>query len=234
MENAKQSYLIPGAILAAGVIIALAVMYVGGPKKEQAGFESKQEQAAVAGLSGEAQDLLKIQEDDFVLGNPSAPVVFVEFGDFQCPFCGRFYSTTEKEVIEKYVKTGRVKFIWRDFAFLGKESFDAAVAARCAGEQGKFWEYHNFLFENQNGENRGAFSLVNLKNFARSLNLDTDQFNSCLDSQKYLSAVESETKLGGQLGVNGTPSSFINGTHITGALPFTQFEAVIQKELAGN
>src|SRR3989344_8910929 len=149
-----------------------------------------------------------------VLGSPDAPVTFVEFGDFQCPFCERFYQTTEKELIEKYVKTGQVKFIWRDFAFLGQESYDAAVAARCAGEQGKFWEYHNYLFENQRGENQGGFSMINLKNFARALNLDPGRFNSCLDSQKYISAVEKETELGRQLGVDGTPSSFINGFHI--------------------
>ncbi|QQG46497.1 MAG: DsbA family protein [Candidatus Niyogibacteria bacterium] len=230
----KSKYLIPVSVIIAGAIIALAVVYVGGPKKEQAGFESKKEQAAVAGLSDDAQTLLKIQEDDFVLGNPSAPVVFVEFGDFQCPFCGRFWSQTLPQIKEKYVKAGQVVFVWRDFAFLGQESYDAAVAARCAGEQGKFWEYHDALFGNQQGENRGAFSDANLKSFAANLGLESQKFNECLDSEKYLSAVQDESALGRQLGVSGTPSSFINGRHITGALPLSSFEAVIQEELAGN
>lgn len=225
MEDKNQAYLIPASIIVAGVIIAVAVMYTGGV--DFGGKTEVKKQSAATTQAGEADALLGVQGGDQVLGSPSAPVTFVEFGDFQCPFCGRFYQTTEKPLIDKYVKTGQVKFIWRDFAFLGQESFDAAVAARCAGEQSKFWEYHNYLFENQQGENNGAFSVANLKSFAKNLNLDTGQFNSCLDSQKYLSAVQKETELGRQLGVDGTPSSFINGRHVTGALPFAQFETII-------
>jgi len=229
MEDKNQAYLIPASIIVAGAIIAVAVMYASGV--DFGGEKADLKKQSPEAQAGAAAALLGVVEGDQVLGSPSAPVTFIEFGDFQCPFCGRFYSTTEKELVEKYVKTGQVKLIWRDFAFLGQESFDSAVAARCAGEQGKFWEYHNYLFENQKGENRGAFSVANLKNFARALNLETAQFNSCLDSQKYLPAVENETELGRQLGVDGTPSSFINGVHITGALPFAQFEAVIQEAL---
>ena len=220
--------LIPASIIAAGAIIAASIMYVGGI---DLGGKTDAKKETPSPEASESDALLGVMDGDQVLGNPDAPVTFVEFGDFQCPFCERFYQTTEKELIEKYVKTGQVKFIWRDFAFLGQESFDSAVAARCAGEQGKFWEYHNYLFENQKGENEGEFSVVNLKNFARALNLETAQFNSCLDSQKYLPAVQKETELGRQLGVDGTPSSFINGVHITGAVPFSQFEAVIQNAL---
>ena len=217
--------LIPASIIVSGVIIAVAVMYSGGV--DLGGKKTDEKKQLSAESAGEASALLGVVGGDQVLGSPSASVTFIEFGDFQCPFCGRFYSTTEKELKEKYVKTGKVKFIWRDFAFLGQESFDSAVAARCAGEQGKFWEYHNYLFEHQNGENEGAFSVANLKNFAKILNLDASQFNSCLDSSKFLSAVQKETELGRQLGVDGTPSSFINGVHITGAVPFAQFEQVI-------
>src|SRR3989344_8242580 len=148
MEDKNQAYLIPASIIVAGAIIAVAVMYAGGV--DFGGKSDAKKQSPVA-QTGEESALLGVVEGDQVLGSPNAPVTFVEFGDFQCPFCGRFYSTTEKELIEKYVKTGQVKLIWRDFAFLGQESFDSAVAARCAGEQGKFWEYHNYLFENQKG-----------------------------------------------------------------------------------
>lgn len=230
MDDKNNPFLIPASIVVAGVIIAVAVMYAGGVDfgGNGATVEVKPQQIAAA---GEADALLGVVDGAQVLGSPTAPVTFVEFGDFQCPFCGRFYKTTEKPLIEKYVKTGQIKFIWRDFAFLGQESFDAATAARCAGEQGKFWEYHNYLFENQSGENEGAFTVVNLKSFARTVGLDTDQFNPCFDSQKYLPAVQKETELGRQLGVDGTPSSFINGVQVTGAVPFAQFEAVIQKAL---
>ncbi|OGZ29739.1 MAG: hypothetical protein A2931_00350 [Candidatus Niyogibacteria bacterium RIFCSPLOWO2_01_FULL_45_48] len=229
MDDKNQPYLIPASIIVAGVIIAVAVMYAGGV--DFGGKKADTKKQGPEAQAGEASALLGVVEGDQVLGSPLAPVTFVEFGDFQCPFCGRFYQTTEKELIEKYVKTGQVKFIWRDFAFLGQESFDAAVAARCAGEQGKFWEYHNYLFENQREENQGTFSVANLKNFALVLNLDASQFDSCLDSQKYLSAVQKETELGRQLGVDGTPSSFVNGANIAGSLPFAQFEALIQNAL---
>jgi len=224
----KSPYLIPGSILVAGLIIAFAVFYSGGQGPGAAPKPAATDQTAVA---GEALQLLEAGEDDFVLGNPSAPVTFVEFGDFQCPFCGRFYKEVEKPLLEKYVKTGQVKFIYRDFAFLGQESFDSAVAARCAGEQNKFWEYHNYLFEHQDGENRGAFSPNNLKNFAEILGLNGGEFNKCLDSNKHLADVQKETELARQLGVTGTPSSFINGKNVSGALPFSSFEVIVQDAL---
>ncbi|MCH7883441.1 DsbA family protein [Patescibacteria group bacterium] len=220
-------YLIPGSILIAGVVVAFAIMYTTGGGKGGAKPLPNDGQAAAVAASGDAAALLEAREGDYVLGNPAATVTFVEFGDFQCPFCERFYKTTEKELIEKYVKTGKVKFIWRDFAFLGKESFWAAEAARCAGDQGKFWDYHDHLFEQQRGENQGVFSNRNLKRFADELKLDTDLFNTCLDSGKYRDAVEEESRLGRELGVSGTPSSFINGRNITGAVPFSSLEPII-------
>ena len=234
-DQQKSPYLIPGAIIVAGIIIALAIVYTSGGGRTIKKVETPtQQQEAAATASNEAEALLEAGPADSVLGKPTAPVTFVEFGDFQCPFCGRFFDQTLPQIKDKYVKTGKVKFIWRDFAFLGKESFDAAQAARCAGEQGKFWEYHDYLFGHQNGENEGAFVITNLKNFATALGLNKTQFNSCLDSGKYLSAVQKESELGRELGVTGTPSSFINGHQITGALPFASIEAVILDALNKN
>ncbi|MEK7599018.1 MAG: DsbA family protein [Patescibacteria group bacterium] len=227
-KELKSFYFVPGSILAAGIIIAIAVIYSGGGKIKGVPTKGAEEgEVAAVAASGEAAALLEANDNSRVSGSPSAPVTFVEFGDFQCPFCAKFYQTVEKQIIEKYVKTGKVKFIWRDFAFLGQESFDAAGAARCAGEQGKFWQYHDYLFENQKGENQGAFSAANLKQFAGKLGLDVQAFNSCLDSGKYLGDVQKESELGRDLGVSGTPSSFINGQQITGAVPFSQFETAI-------
>ncbi|OHA47935.1 MAG: hypothetical protein A2806_02580 [Candidatus Terrybacteria bacterium RIFCSPHIGHO2_01_FULL_48_17] len=165
------------------------------------------------------------------LGKADASVEVVEFADFQCPFCGRFHETVTPQLKKEYIDTGKVKFAYRDFAFLGQESLWAANAARCANEQGKFWEYHDLLFERQEGENQGAFSKENLKGFARELGLDTAKFNACVDSGKYEDAVTQDVTVGQQYGVSGTPSTFINGRMISGAQPYAEFKKVIEEEL---
>lgn len=166
------------------------------------------------------------------LGDKNAKVEVVEFGDFQCPFCGKFYTEVEKQLIKDYVDTGKVKFAFRHYAFLGQESTDAAIASECANEQGKFWEYHNYLYENQQGENQGAFSKDNLKKFAASLGLNTSQFNTCLDSGKYAKNVTDDFADGQKAGVSGTPATFINGQLVSGAQPYTSFKTVIDQELS--
>jgi protein-disulfide isomerase len=118
------------------------------------------------------------------------------------------------------------------FAFLGPESQSAAEAAECAADQDAFWEYHDLLFESQSGENRGAFSTDNLKTFAEQLDLDTGQFNECLDSGKYTTLVQNETAAARQLGVQSTPAFVINGQAVIGAQPFDVFQQVIEQELA--
>ncbi len=222
--NEDNKFLIPGAIIAAGLVIAIAVIYsVGG-----FGGNKPKGAATVAPIAGE---LPKVSSEDFVLGDQNAPVTVIEYGDYQCPFCGKFFKETEPTLRENYIKTGKVKFVYRDFAFLGQESTWAANAAQCAGEQGKFWEYHDYLYSNQNGENKGAFSKNNLKNFGAVLGLDKDKFNLCVDSDKYLSKIKEETKTGGEAGVQGTPASFINGILYAGALPLSTFTGVIDGEL---
>jgi len=230
-SDSQQPYLIAGSIVLAGIIIAFAVLYKGQgiiPSSER----NQETPNAEIGISIEdAEGLLKVREGDFVLGNPSAPVTFFAFEDFQCPFCGRFYDTTVMQLKEKYIKSGQVKFVWRDFAFLGQESIDAAQASRCAGEQDKFWEYHDYLFSNQNGENVGVFSVDSLKSFAKDIGLNETGFNDCLDSGKYQKAVIDDTQKASKLGISGTPTSVVNGQMIVGAQPFSQFEALIESAL---
>ena len=132
------------------------------------------------------------------------------------------------------MKTGKAKLIYRDFAFLGEESNWASQAARCAGDQGKFWQYHDYLYEHQKGENQGAFNKDNLKNFARELGLDKNGFNTCLDSEKHKQAVENDTEMGRKFGVTGTPTSFINGKLVQGAVPFATFKTAIDAALKGK
>lgn len=165
------------------------------------------------------------------LGQPNAPVIMVEFADFQCPFCKKFFDQTFQQIKQKYIDTGKVKLIFVDFAFLGQESVDAAEAAKCANDQGKFWEYHDALYTNQSGENLGAFSLTKLKGFARELGLNQVQFDECLTSDKYEKEVQDEFALAKKYGVNSTPTVFIENQVIKGAKPFDVFEQVIESVL---
>jgi len=223
MEEQNNKFLIPTAIAFSGIVIAIAVMYSTQNPFPGAG-KNNEKTAALAALPA-------VSSNEFVLGEQSAPVTVIEYSDFQCPFCGKFFKEIEPTLREKYIKTGKVKFIYRNFAFLGQESLWAASAARCAGEQGKFWQYHDYLYGNQSGENQGAFNKSNLKGFASVLGLAQEKFDSCLDSEKYTGAIEKETKEGSAAGVSGTPASFINGTLYPGALPVAAFTKIIDNEL---
>lgn len=169
--------------------------------------------------------------DGTAKGAKDAKVVITEYSDFQCPYCGIFARTTARQIEEAYVKGGQVRFIYRNFAFIGPESQWAAEASLCANEQGRFWDYHDKLFQNQAGENQGAFSRDNLKKFAASLGLDGEVFNPCLDSQKYANLVKDETDEGRSRGIRSTPTFFINDRKVEGALPFENFRQVIVEEL---
>ena len=129
--------------------------------------------SALAGKSKEITSIKfePVSASDFTLGLSVAPVAVVVYADFQCPFCDRFFKDSEKNIRDTYVKDNTVQLVYRDFAFLGPESSKAAEAARCAAEQGQFWEYHDYLYNHQNGENRGAFANANLKSFAKELKL---------------------------------------------------------------
>ena len=225
MEN---KFLVPSSIVLAGVIIAGAIAYTRLPRVP---VEPRDAGVASPRLEGASLGALRIKKDDFVLGNPAAPVVAIEYGDFQCPFCARFFSTTESELRETYVKEGKAAFVWRDFAFLGEESMRAAEAARCAGDQGKFWEYHDMLFVRQGGENQGVFSDSALSGFAREIGLAQDAFAACMSSKKYRSKIAASTEEGKMLGVSGTPTTFINGQVVNGAVLFDTFKHAIEQEL---
>lgn len=130
-----------------------------------------------------------------------------------------------------YVDTGKVRFGYLNFAFLGNESQWAAEAAECASDQNAFWQFHDYLFAHQSGENQGAFSKDNLKGFAVTLGLDTTTFNTCLDSGKYTQLVKDQTNMGRQLGVQSTPTFAINGQAVVGAQSFDTFKQTIDKLL---
>ncbi len=175
---------------------------------------------------------VKVDATDPVLGNPNAKVTVVEFADYQCPFCEKFYTDTFSQIKKDYVDTGKIKFVFKNLAFLGKESTDAANAAMCAKEQNKFWEYHDKLFTSQSGENQGAFAPDKLKGFAAALGLNTTQFNDCLDKQKYNSEVTADQAEANRNGFQSTPSTAVGSTPVVGAQPYAQFQAAIDAELA--
>ena len=164
-------------------------------------------------------------------GDPNAPVTIIEFADFQCPYCGRFFAETKPQIDEQYMQSGKVRFAYFNFAFLGPESNWAAEAAECAADQDKFWEYHDKLYDSQSGENQGAFNKANLKKFAEELGLDTSAFNECLDSGKYTQLIQDESSMASSIGVRSTPTFLINGQAVVGAQPFEIFQQTIDSLL---
>lgn len=167
-------------------------------------------------------------------GPADAPVVIQEFSDFQCPYCGQFAINTGQQIIEKYGESGQVRFEYNHYAFLGQESIRAAEAAECANEQDAFWEYHDALFLNQNGENQGTFNDTTLKTYASLIGLDEQAFSSCFDSGKYREHIQESYENGVDLGVKSTPSFIINGELISGARPFTEFDRLIEEAIANQ
>lgn len=167
-----------------------------------------------------------------IMGDKNAKVTVIEFADYQCPFCEKWFTDSEANLIKDYVNTGKVKFAFRDFAFLGQESTWAAEAASCANEQDKFWQYHDYLYQHQGQENSSAFSKDNLKAFAATIGLNTEQFNSCLDTDKYAKAVSDDTTAGQNAGVSGTPTTFVNGISMVGAQPYSDLKTLIDQELS--
>lgn len=162
------------------------------------------------------------------VGSASAPVTIVEFADFQCSFCRKFWAETLPKLKDNHIKKGQVRFIYRHFAILGKHSVQAAQGAECAAEQGKFWEYHDRLFANQAGL---AFTDPKLRQYAQELQLNVRAFGQCLDSDKYKKKVEGETTVAAFLGARGTPTFFLNGRLMVGAQPFEVFRTAIEEEL---
>jgi len=173
-------------------------------------------------------------------GNPDAPIRIDEYSDFQCPYCARFYETTEAQLMETYVTDGTVYFVYNTFGeFIGPESAGTAEASYCAGDQGKFWEMHDIILSNQNGENQGGFADRRLLQFAETLELNMDEFESCFNASKYKELIDQDMKDGIAGGVQATPSFVltytVNGEEktklIEGAQPFEVFKQEIETAL---
>jgi protein-disulfide isomerase len=169
------------------------------------------------------------------LGNNNAKVTVVEFSDFQCPYCKQFEDNTYPQVYDTYIKTNKIKFAYRHYPLttIHPNTQKASEASECANEQGKFWEYHDLLFKNQSTWSplSAADAADSFTNYADQLGLNTAQFRSCLDTDKYKQNVDNDAADGSTAAVDGTPTFFINGWRIVGAQPFTQIQQLIEQEL---
>ncbi len=223
-QKPAKDVLLPASIIVAALLVAGALVYNTGSDAVSPGTQTPPT----------AVDVKDLADDDVVLGDIKAPVTIVEFGDYQCPFCARFYREVEPKVRDEYIKTGKAKMVYRDFAFLGPESQGAALASQCAADQGKFWAYHDKLFDVESAdgvEHNGNLNEALFKSIAADLGLDGAKFGSCLSSQKYKAEVEKDYSDGVAAGVQGTPATFINGKLISGAVPYATFKAEIEAAL---
>ncbi len=168
-----------------------------------------------------------------LLGDKNAKVTIVEFADLRCPFCKQFQDSTFSQLKKDYIDTGKVKFAFRHYAFLGPASVTAANAVECANEQGQFWQMHDYLYQNQPAEtDTSMYTTDNLTTIAGNLGMNTDQFKNCLSSTKYQKNVDQDMQDGQQAGVSGTPTFYINGTQLVGAQPYSSIKAVIDQALS--
>ena len=167
-----------------------------------------------------------------ILGDPSAPITIVEFGDYQCHQCYNWFHNTKPAITRDYIETGKASLVFVDMAFLGKDSPKAAQASYCAEDQGMYWDYHDLLYISQESKIDGGWAnSERLKAFAFSLGLDMELFESCLDSGKYSKRVQYNTQQARDNGVRGTPGFFIVGPdgqqQLGGAQPFSVFKQIL-------
>jgi protein-disulfide isomerase len=174
-------------------------------------------------------------DDDPVLGNPNAKVLMIEFGDYQCPSCRMFWKEVEPRLKKEYIDTGKVKLVFRDFPIvqIHPEALLASMAVDCAGEQDKYWQYHDKVFREQynKGDDLVRFKAADLKKWAKDTGLDQPKFDQCLDSEKYKSEVLKDKADGDAVSVQGTPTFFINGHVIGGAQAYPAFKNLIDSLL---
>lgn len=221
IPKSKKKYI--GISVVALFIITVATFFSLGDKNEE----------SVSFPSPLKDGKIIITESDRVQGPADAKVTFVEYSDFQCPYCVKFHTTMEK-VMQEY--EGKARWVYRHSPLpFHKAAPKAAEAAECAGEQGKFWEYATLLIENSQQDGTGL-ARTDLKKYSKDITLNEDQFNSCLDEGKFKEKIKLDLESGKKLGVQGTPATFMiddkgNSQLISGAVPFEQVKAKIEAVL---
>ncbi|BCX15264.1 MAG: hypothetical protein KatS3mg097_156 [Candidatus Parcubacteria bacterium] len=235
-QNPQANNLIPLSIILAGMIIALSIYFVNQKNNQTVNSGANPYVGGVAynnqannseASQKESLANITVSSNDHIRGNKDAKITMIEFSDFQCPFCKRMKPTIDR-LLNEY--SNQIRLVYKHFPLDSIHPFarKAAEASECAGEQGKFWEYHDALFAIQDQ----GFSLERFRQIATDLKLNTDQFNDCLNSGKYANKVEEDYQLGIKNQVNGTPTTFINGIRVEGAQPFESVKLVIDQLLA--
>ena len=242
----RRDLFLPVSILAAALMvggaIVFATLYKGGTPAAAPAADGNNGNAgnvvAATSTTATAAQAMTLSPRDAILGNASATVTLIEYGDYQCPFCTQFFSQTEPQIIQNYVNTGKVRMVFRDFAFLGPESLAAANAAQCAEDQNKLWAYHDALYtakigdENNGGsENDGFYTSTEFLKLARQVGLNIPTFTSCINNSTDASIVAQEKGAAASAGINSTPSFIVNGQMITGAQPYSVFQQVLDSAL---
>jgi protein-disulfide isomerase len=213
-------------VLGGGLAIAIvAVAFMAAINREDGS------DTALAAVAPVSTNTTLVAQNGRSIGDESAPVVIVEYGDYQCPFCGQFNSGAFQTLLTEYIATGKVRLEFSPFSFLGDESLEATEAALCANDQGKFWEMHETIYGNQIGENRGAFSKDRLAEMAELAGLDMDTYNSCMADNTHASDAEALNNAAKAAGVTSTPSFTINGGAAFAFSSWDDFEARIQTAL---
>jgi protein-disulfide isomerase len=212
---------VAGLVLGLGLVLA---MVVGAPKGPSGGDSTLQPPPSYRPAT---------LEDSRELGSPSAPVLLEVWSDYQCPVCGRFAREYMPRLVEDFVVPGTLRIVDQSIDILGSgdpsESLLAATAADCAGRQGRYWAYHDWLFWNQAGENRGAFNRDRLLAIAANLGLDMPVFETCLDSPADQAEVRSRTEAARAAGINSTPTFVVNGELIVGLVGYDELAARIRQ-----
>lgn len=174
-----------------------------------------------------------VQNGSPMLGDPNAKITIVEFGDYQCTYCHLFHENTKDALLQEYVDTGKVNFVFRDFPLNGPDSVLAAEGSYCADDQGKYWQYHDELYKNWAGEKTGWVNQKSLDKFATTVGLDLDTFDKCMSDNKYEQKVLDNQKFGENIGIDSTPSFIIfdskDATKVVGAQPLSVFQQVLDK-----
>jgi protein-disulfide isomerase len=169
--------------------------------------------------------------DGSAMGDPKAPIVIEEFSDFLCSYCSYFHMNTLEHIVEQYVATGQVYFVFNLFP-LNQLSQQLAQAGMCAAEQGYFWQYADILYANQAVLSAEKYTGRLLETLAENVNLDIDQFQTCILEERYLDQIQQSYLTGISNGITGTPSFLINGKLVKGAMPFSDFQAEIEAALS--
>lgn len=226
--------LLAGALLTTALLLAAFVL-LGGEDDDPAATATADGPAEVpAAEPPRGPDLARRQENDaFAIGRVDAPVVMIEYSDFQCPFCGRFARETKPQLIEDYVSEGLLRIEWRHFPIFGEESEAAARASYAAGQQGIFWDFHDTAYAKTRERNSGEFAPERLVELAREAGVpDLPRFEEDLGSEATHDAIQLDQEEGYQLGVSSTPAFLINGQPVLGAQPSETFTALIEDAVA--